>query len=182
MRQFVLAFALILLTQKARYWLNGSPSSVNETMVNEWLQRHLGWQDQADPSPLSGQASGYTGLSTGPSRRSTELPMRRVFLEQLKLERFVSPEAEITVHCSKGTYIRSLAEQLGQDLCVGAHLSALRRLRCGSRFVIEEPKLRATGSGSSPMDGFFQSAERFSRIVPASGRSRNVFDKDKPSR
>jgi len=44
------------------------------------------------------------------------------------------------VHCSKGTYIRSLAEQLGQDLRVGAHLSALRRLRCGSRFAIEEAK------------------------------------------
>ena len=57
-----------------------------------------------------------------------------------RLERFVPPEAEITVHCSKGTYIRSLAEQLGQDLRVGAHLSALRRLRCGSRFVIEEAK------------------------------------------
>jgi tRNA pseudouridine55 synthase len=66
--------------------------------------------------------------------------MRRVFLEQLRLECFALPEAEITVHCSKGTYIRSLAEQLGQDLRVGAHLSALRRLRCGSRFVIEEAK------------------------------------------
>ena len=116
------------------------PSSVNETMVNEWLQRHLGWQDQQTPVHSAVKLRGTPAYRLARRGEAPELPMRRVFLEQLKLERFVSPEAEITVHCSKGTYIRSLAEQLGQDLCVGAHLSALRRLRCGSRFVIEEAK------------------------------------------
>jgi len=116
------------------------PSSVNETMVNEWLQRHLGWQDQQTPVHSAVKLQGTPAYRLARRGEAPELPMRRVFLEQLKLERFVSPEVEITVHCSKGTYIRSLAEQLGQDLCVGAHLSALRRLRCGSRFVIEEAK------------------------------------------
>ena len=116
------------------------PSSVNETMVNEWLQRHLGWQDQQTPVHSAVKLRGTPAYRLARRGEAPELPMRRVFLEQLKLERFVSPEAEITVHCSKGTYIRSLAEQLGQDLRVGAHLSALRRLRCGSRFVIEEAK------------------------------------------
>ena len=116
------------------------PSSVNETMVNEWLQRHLGWQDQQTPVHSAVKLRGTPAYRLARRGEAPELPMRRVFLEQLKLERFVSPEVEITVHCSKGTYIRSLAEQLGQDLCVGAHLSALRRLRCGSRFVIEEAK------------------------------------------
>ena len=116
------------------------PSSVNETMVNEWLQRHLGWQDQQTPVYSAVKLQGTPSYRLARRGEAPELPMRRVFLEQLKLERFVPPEVEITVHCSKGTYIRSLAEQLGQDLCVGAHLSALRRLRCGSRFVIEEAK------------------------------------------
>ena len=116
------------------------PSSVNETMVNEWLQRHLGWQDQQTPVHSAVKLRGIPAYRLARRGEAPELPMRRVFLEQLKLERFVSPEAEITVHCSKGTYIRSLAEQLGQDLCVGAHLSALRRLRWGSRFMIEEAK------------------------------------------
>ena len=116
------------------------PSSVNETMVNEWLQRYLGWQDQKTPVHSAVKLQGTPAYRLARRGEAPELPMRRVFLEQLKLERFVSPEVEITVHCSKGTYIRSLAEQLGQDLCVGAHLSALRRLRCGSRFVIEEAK------------------------------------------
>jgi tRNA pseudouridine55 synthase len=116
------------------------PSSVNETMVNEWLQRHLGWQDQQTPVHSAVKLQGTPAYRLARRGEAPELPTRRVFLEQLKLECFVLPEAEITVHCSKGTYIRSLAEQLGQDLRVGAHLSALRRLRCGSRFVIEEAK------------------------------------------
>jgi tRNA pseudouridine55 synthase len=116
------------------------PSSVNETMVNEWLQRHLGWQDQQTPVHSAVKLQGTPAYRLARRGEAPELPTRRVFLEQLKLECFASPEAEITVHCSKGTYIRSLAEQLGQDLRVGAHLSALRRLRCGSRFVIEEAK------------------------------------------
>jgi tRNA pseudouridine55 synthase len=116
------------------------PSPVNETMVIEWLQRHLGWQDQQTPVHSAVKLQGTPAYRMARRGEAPELPMRRVFLEQLRLERFVSPEAEITVHCSKGTYIRSLAEQLGRDLRVGAHLSALRRLRCGSRFAIEEAK------------------------------------------
>ena len=116
------------------------PSSVNETMVNEWLQRHLGWQDQQTPVHSAVKLQGTPAYRMARRGEAPELPMRRVFLEQLRLERFALPEAEITVHCSKGTYIRSLAEQLGQDLRVGAHLSALRRLRFGSRFAIEEAK------------------------------------------
>jgi tRNA pseudouridine55 synthase len=116
------------------------PSSVAETMVNEWLQMHLGWQDQRTPVHSAVKLQGTPAYRLARRGETLELPMRRVFLEQLKLEHFAVPKAEITVHCSKGTYIRSLAEQLGQDLGVGAHLSDLRRLRCGSRFVIEEAK------------------------------------------
>jgi tRNA pseudouridine55 synthase len=116
------------------------PSSVNETMVNEWLQMHLGWQDQQTPVHSAVKLQGTPAYRLARRGEAPKLPMRRVFLEQLRLECFALPEAEITVHCSKGTYIRSLAEQLGQDLRVGAHLSALRRLRFGSRFAIEEAK------------------------------------------
>ena len=116
------------------------PSSVNETMVNKWLQRHLGWQDQLTPVHSAVKLQGTPAYRLARRGEALKLPMRRVFLKQLKLEYFALPEAELTVHCSKGTYIRSLAEQLGQDLRVGAHLSALRRLRCGTRFIIEEAK------------------------------------------
>ena len=44
------------------------------------------------------------------------------------------PYVQIRVHCSKGTYIRSFANDLGQLLKVGAHLTSLERLSCGEWF------------------------------------------------
>lgn len=44
---------------------------------------------------------------------------------------YTYPELVLHVHCSKGTYIRSLAHDIGKALACGAHLKALKRLRCG---------------------------------------------------
>jgi len=64
---------------------------------------------------------------------------RIVRIDAIRLLRFVeaAPEAEIEVECGKGTYIRSLAHDLGQRLGCGAHLAALRRTRSGG-FSIED--------------------------------------------
>jgi tRNA pseudouridine55 synthase len=50
---------------------------------------------------------------------------------------YVYPHLELKVTCSKGTYIRSIAHDLGELLGCGAHLSALKRLRCGE-FSIDQ--------------------------------------------
>ncbi|MDT8439447.1 MAG: tRNA pseudouridine(55) synthase TruB [Wenzhouxiangellaceae bacterium] len=56
---------------------------------------------------------------------------RRVRIESLHLLRFESPELTLRLTCSKGTYVRSLAIDLGRALGCGAHLIALRRERSG---------------------------------------------------
>ncbi|MDE3095007.1 MAG: tRNA pseudouridine(55) synthase TruB [Chloroflexota bacterium] len=56
---------------------------------------------------------------------------RRVHIERIDLLRCGDGEAAIAVRCGKGTYIRSLAHDLGQRLGCGAHLAALRRTRSG---------------------------------------------------
>jgi len=58
-------------------------------------------------------------------------PMRKVFIQELKLKRWCKPQLEVEVHCSSGTYIRSLAHDVGERLGVGAHLSALKRIASG---------------------------------------------------
>jgi tRNA pseudouridine55 synthase len=67
------------------------------------------------------------------ARSGTEVERtpRRVTIHQLELERYAGTELEITVSCSKGTYIRVLAEDIGNALGCGACLSALRRLQVG---------------------------------------------------
>jgi len=55
----------------------------------------------------------------------------------LVVESIDLPFVQIRVHCSKGTYIRSFANDLGQLLKVGAHLTSLERLSCGEWFNTE---------------------------------------------
>lgn len=67
---------------------------------------------------------------------TVERQPRNVTIYELILERFAGDELEIRVRCSKGTYIRTLAEDIGQALGCGAHLRALRRLAIG-RFSLD---------------------------------------------
>lgn len=62
---------------------------------------------------------------------------RKVEIRALKLLEWAPPELEIEVHCSKGTYIRSLAHDLGQRLGCGAHVVSLTRIASG-HFRIEQ--------------------------------------------
>lgn len=67
------------------------------------------------------------------ARRGLEVPRspRRVHIYRLEFQEWQPPVATIEVECSKGTYIRSLAHDLGLKLGCGAHLSGLVRLQDG---------------------------------------------------
>ncbi len=73
------------------------------------------------------------------ARRGVEIETaaREIEIFSIELVEVTLPEIEIVVHCSKGTYIRSLAHDLGARLNCGAHLSALTRLASGN-FLIED--------------------------------------------
>ncbi len=72
------------------------------------------------------------------SRKGIEVerPERKICIHSIELQYFRWPEAAIEVCCSKGTYIRQLASDIGQKLGSGAHLSALRRTSVGP-FTLE---------------------------------------------
>ena len=82
------------------------------------------------------------------ARQQVAVEMKPVPVEvfELKLLEIEGPEARIWAHCSAGTYMRSIAHELGQAMGWGAHLSALRRERSGD-FPIEQactiPELEA---------------------------------------
>lgn len=73
------------------------------------------------------------------ARRGVEIETaaREIEIFSIELVEAALPEIEIVVHCSKGTYIRSLAHDLGAKLNCGAYLSALTRLASGN-FLIED--------------------------------------------
>ncbi len=67
------------------------------------------------------------------ARRGEEVERdpKRVTIERLELMQFESPDAEISVLCGPGTYVRTLAADVGERLGCGAHLKSLRRLQSG---------------------------------------------------
>lgn len=73
------------------------------------------------------------------ARNGIDIPAknRQVTVHKIRLIEFVSPHVKIDVTCSKGTYIRSIAHELGQKLGCGAHLFSLSRLRVG-RYRLED--------------------------------------------
>ena len=62
---------------------------------------------------------------------SVEIPSRKVTIRDFELTRIDLPEADFRVVCSKGTYIRSLADDFGRAAGSGAYLSALKRTKIG---------------------------------------------------
>jgi len=72
------------------------------------------------------------------ARRGEEVERepRAVSIYRLQLDSFMYPDAIITVRCTPGTYIRSLAHDIGAALGVGAHMSGLIRLAAGENFTI----------------------------------------------
>ena len=66
-----------------------------------------------------------------------ELKKAHITIYNMELVEYDLPRIKIRVECSKGTYIRSLAFEIGEALASGAYLSSLRRTRSGD-FRVEE--------------------------------------------
>ena len=77
-----------------------------------------------------------------------ELKKRRATVHRLEILSVDLPEVSMVVACSRGTYIRSLAADLGDALGTGAHLRSLRRLSSGSFTVKEALRLKEIGAPS----------------------------------
>ena len=67
------------------------------------------------------------------ARQGKEVPRepRSIRVERLQLNQLGKDEIEIELTCSRGTYVRTLAADMGQSLGCGAHLKSLRRIACG---------------------------------------------------
>jgi tRNA pseudouridine55 synthase len=74
---------------------------------------------------------------------TVERPPRQVRVDRFEVTDWSPPEVSVRIECSKGTYIRALARDLGEELEVGAHLTALRRTGIGP-FTVEESWALAT--------------------------------------
>lgn len=84
------------------------------------------------PPPFSAvKVSGRRAYDLARSGKEVDLGPRTVTIHALRLSDYQSPDLALEVECSAGTYIRSLAHDLGQRLGCGAYLAALRRTKAG---------------------------------------------------
>jgi tRNA pseudouridine55 synthase len=111
--------------------------AVDEARAREVLARFTGEIEQIPPMHSAIKHKGKPLYKLAHQGLEVERKPRRVHIHELTLVSLNGNELAFRVHCSKGTYIRTLAEDIGEVLGCGAHLSALRRTGVGP-FSIED--------------------------------------------
>lgn len=115
----------------------GDGESVDEARLREALDELARRQRQVPPSFSALKVGGTPAHRLARAGRPVALPARRARIESLELVSFRPPLVELEVRCGKGTYIRTLADDLGRLLGCGAHLRSLRRTAIGP-FDVED--------------------------------------------
>lgn len=108
-----------------------STEGVTESDVRDVLPRFTGDIDQLPPMYSALKYKGQRLYKLAREGVEIEREPRRIRIHALDLLGFEPPEFELRVHCSKGTYVRTLAEDIGEMLGCGAHVAALRRTGVG---------------------------------------------------
>ncbi|MFC1904599.1 tRNA pseudouridine(55) synthase TruB [Chloroflexota bacterium] len=109
----------------------GNPSGINQGQLESALNRFCGLIQQVPPMYSAVKYQGKRLYELARAGIEVERRSRPVKIHRLELLDWQPPIATIEVVCGKGTYIRSLAHDLGQSLGCGANLKSLTRLRCG---------------------------------------------------
>lgn len=104
---------------------------ITREMVEETLKRFLGEIQQIPPSYSAVKVNGKRAYDYARKGDEVELKPKTLVIDEIELLDCQLPEITIRVVCSKGTYIRALARDIGLALNSGAHLTALRRTRIG---------------------------------------------------
>lgn len=105
--------------------------SVNLEMIENCLQRFIGEQLQQPPAFSALKYKGKPLYYYARKGIKVEKEPRTVFVREIELLEWRQEMLQIRVVCGKGTYVRTLAADIGAQLGCGAHLVALRRLRSG---------------------------------------------------
>ncbi|GAB4531155.1 MAG: tRNA pseudouridine(55) synthase TruB [Anaerolineales bacterium] len=110
---------------------NTSPDNITEEMFEKALQQFVGEIEQVPPPYSAVKVGGRKAYELSRKGEEVQLEPRKINVYSLELLEWVHPEAVVDVYCSSGTYVRSLAHDLGKALGCGAHLVGLRRTKSG---------------------------------------------------
>ena len=104
---------------------------------SEVLQNYVGEIEQVPPPYSAVKVKGRKAYEMARKGEEVKLEPRIINVFSLEVLEWMPPEVVIDVYCSSGTYVRSLANDLGEELGCGAHLIGLRRTKSG-RFTLRD--------------------------------------------
>jgi tRNA pseudouridine55 synthase len=107
------------------------PVAVDRMQIDAVLARFVGTIAQTPPMHSALKRAGRPLYAYARAGETVERAARTVTVHALRVEAFAGDRLEIDVRCSKGTYIRTLAEDIGAALGCGAHLAQLARTEVG---------------------------------------------------
>lgn len=104
---------------------------ITRQLVESVLQKFTGRIEQVPPAYSACKVDGKRAYTMARKGKEVELKPKILVIDEIELLDYLHTEITIRVVCSKGTYIRALARDIGEALGTGAHLTALRRTRVG---------------------------------------------------
>lgn len=100
---------------------------ITSELIQETVDKFIGELDQVPPIFSAVKVQGKRAYTHARKGQEVELKSRKIIINEIEIVSFDCPELVIRVRCGKGTYIRSLARDLGKALGSGAYLTGLRR-------------------------------------------------------
>jgi len=142
--------------------ITGSAPSVNvtEEQFEKVLATFVGEIEQTPPPYSAVKVHGRKAYEMARQGEEVELAPRKITVHHLEVLEWAPPEAVIDVHCSSGTYVRSLANDLGATLGCGAYLVGLRRTKSGRFSLREATPLRK-------LQEAFSAGDWYQYLIPA---------------
>lgn len=104
---------------------------IDQAEFEELLKSFEGEIEQTPPAYSAVKVQGKKAYEMARKGEEVVLEPRLIQVHSLELLEWALPEVVVDVHCSSGTYVRSLANDIGEQLGVGAHLTGLRRTKSG---------------------------------------------------
>ena len=126
-------------------------SNLNEAQVTEAVQSFVGEYAQIPPMYSALKVGGKKLYELAREGKTVERKARNVMIHSIKILRVDLPRVEMEVSCSKGTYIRTLCNDIGEKLGVGGCMESLLRVQVG-RFVLAD-SLRLSEIQKAKEDG-----------------------------
>lgn len=143
-----------------KFTQSSQPINITEQQFEEVLKTFIGEIEQTPPPYSAVKVQGRKAYEMARKGEEVELAPRKITVYHLEVLEWAPPEVVIDVHCSSGTYVRSLANDLGEKLGCGAYLVGLRRTKSGRFSLRDAVPLRK-------LQEAFQAGNWYQYLIPA---------------